>query len=103
MFAPPRETQVSMFDVLAWTYLYTKIWMISGEAPCSYWLWLMSYRMSAVSAAGMGVLISVVVPEHSATLATSVAVIATGPELAAKGLPSGDFPTRMAGYGWLVV
>lgn len=66
-----------MFDVLAWTYLYTKIWMISGNAPCSYWLWLMSYRMSAVSAAGMGVLISVVVPEHSATLATSVAVIAT--------------------------
>ena len=41
-------------------------------------LWLMSYRMTAVSAAGMGVLISVVVPEHSATLATSVSVIVAG-------------------------
>ena len=42
-------------------------------------LWLISYRMTAVSAAGMGVLISVVVPEHSATLATSVSVIVAGP------------------------
>lgn len=66
-----------MFDVLAWCYLFTGIWHLSAEAPCSYWLWLISYRMTAVSAAGMGVLISIVVPEHSATLAISLAVIAT--------------------------
>lgn len=69
---------VSLFDVLAWCYLFTKIWILAARAPCSYWLWLMSYRMTAVSAAGMGVLISVVVPEHSATLATSVSVIVMG-------------------------
>lgn len=69
---------VSMFDVLAWCYLFTGIWHLSAEAPCSYWLWLISYRMTAVSAAGMGVLISIVVPEHSATLAISLAVIVMG-------------------------
>jgi len=69
---------VSLFDVLAWCYLFTKIWIMAARAPCSYWLWLIAYRMTAVSAAGMGVLISVVVPEHSATLATSVSVIVMG-------------------------
>ena len=31
-------SQVSLFDVLAWCYLFTKIWIMAARAPCSYWL-----------------------------------------------------------------
>ncbi|CAK9071117.1 unnamed protein product [Durusdinium trenchii] len=68
---------VSLFDVLVWCYLYTVAWMIFAEAPCSYWMWLIAFRMTAVSASGVGVFISTLVPKNS-TLATAVVLLVMG-------------------------
>ena len=52
-------------QVLVWCYLYTVAWMIFAEAPCSYWMWLIAFRMTAVSASGVGVFISTLVPKQN--------------------------------------
>ena len=72
------RVSISLFDVLLWTYLYTAVWMACASAPCPYWLWLIAFRMTAVSSAGIGVLVSVVVPEHSSTLALASVVLIMG-------------------------
>jgi len=69
---------VSLFDVLLWTYIYTAVWMACASAPCPYWIWLIAFRMTAVSSAGIGLLLSAVVPEHSSTLATAVTILIMG-------------------------
>ena len=47
----PRESRfqvmVYLFDVLVWCYAYTALWMVFSEAPCSYWMWLIAFRMTA--------------------------------------------------------
>ncbi|CAK9051481.1 Putative white-brown complex homolog protein 30 (Putative non-intrinsic ABC protein 12) (WBC-related protein 1) [Durusdinium trenchii] len=69
---------VSLFDVLVWCYLYTIVWMIFAEAPCSYWMWLIAFRMTAVSASGVGVFMSTLVPKQNSTLATAVLLLVMG-------------------------
>ena len=72
------RVSISLFDVLLWTYIYTGVWMACASAPCPYWMWLIAFRMTAVSSAGIGVLLSAVVPEHSSTLATAVTILIMG-------------------------
>ena len=72
------RVSVSLFDVLLWTYIYTAVWMACASAPCPYWLWLIAFRMSAVSSAGIGVLVSAIVPEHSSTLALASVILIMG-------------------------
>ena len=43
------QVMVYLFDVLAWCYGYTALWMFFSEAPCSYWMWLIAFRMTAVT------------------------------------------------------
>ena len=69
---------VFLFDVLIWCYVFTALWKISSQAPCGYWLWLVAFRMTAVSAAGIGVLISTLIPKSSSTLATAVVLLIMG-------------------------
>lgn len=69
---------VFLFDVLVWTYVFTAVWKVSSEAPCGYWLWLVALRMTAVSAAGIGVLISTLIPKSGSTLATAVVLLIMG-------------------------
>ncbi|CAE7031065.1 abcG1 [Symbiodinium natans] len=69
---------VFLFDVLVWTYVFTAVWKVSSQAPCGYWLWLVALRMTAVSAAGIGVLISTLIPKSSSTLATAVVLLIMG-------------------------
>ena len=45
----PCEVMVYLFDVLVWCYAYTGLWMVFSEAPCSYWMWLIAFRMTAAS------------------------------------------------------
>ena len=77
------KTPIKMNDLRVYTPFSsiseTTIYPPHNSTGARLRLWLIAYRMTAVSAAGMGVLISVVVPEHSATLATSVAVIVIRP------------------------
>jgi len=72
------RVMVYLFDVLAWCYGYTALWMFFSEAPCSYWMWLIAFRMTAVSAGGVGVLMSTMVSKHQATLATAVVLFVMG-------------------------
>ena len=65
-------------EVLVWCYLYTIVWMIFAEAPCSYWMWLIAFRMTAVSASGVGVFMSTLVPKQNSTLATAVLLLVMG-------------------------
>ncbi|CAJ1329185.1 unnamed protein product [Effrenium voratum] len=69
---------VYAFDVLLWTYAFTAAWALTSSAPCPFWLWLIAFRMTAVSAAGIGVLMSTLVPKQSSTLATSVVILIAG-------------------------
>ena len=69
---------VFLFDVLVWCYVFTAVWKVSSQAPCGYWLWLVAFRMTAVSAAGIGVLISTLIPKSSSTLATAVVLLIMG-------------------------
>ncbi|CAJ1329183.1 unnamed protein product [Effrenium voratum] len=69
---------VFMFDVLMWCYLFTGVWMLAADAPCDYWMWLIAFRMTAVSSAGIGVLLSTMIPEHTSTLATAVTILILG-------------------------
>lgn len=72
------RVMVYLFDVLVWCYAYTGLWMVFSEAPCSYWMWLIAFRMTAVSAAGVGVLMSTLVPKQNATLATACVLLVMG-------------------------
>lgn len=72
------RVMVYLFDVLVWCYAYTALWMVFSEAPCSYWMWLIAFRMTAVSAAGVGVLMSTLVPKQNATLATACLLLVMG-------------------------
>mmetsp|Transcript_65592 Transcript_65592/g.154260 ORF Transcript_65592/g.154260 Transcript_65592/m.154260 type:complete len:766 (+) Transcript_65592:74-2371(+) len=72
------RVSVFLFDVLVWCYVFVAAWKLSSEAPCEYWLWLVAFRMTAVSSAGIGVLLSTLIPKHSSTLATSVVLLVMG-------------------------
>jgi len=69
---------VSLFDVLIWCYIFTGVWYLSAKPGDDFWMWLRAYRLIAVSAAGWGVLISTLVPQHSSTLAAAVVMLIMG-------------------------
>eukprot|EP00438_Fugacium_kawagutii_P027689 Skav213619 [mRNA] locus=scaffold2986:436361:451240:+ [translate_table: standard] len=72
------QVMVYLFDVLVWCYAYTALWMYFAKAPCDFWMWLIAFRMTAVSCAGVGVLMSALVPKHNATLATACLLLVMG-------------------------
>jgi len=69
---------ISLFDVMFWCYIFTGVWFLASQAPCDFWTWLVAFRMTATSAAGWGVLVSTLVPQHSSTLAIAVVILIMG-------------------------
>eukprot|EP00930_Biecheleria_cincta_P065763 TRINITY_DN5164_c0_g1_i7.p1 TRINITY_DN5164_c0_g1~~TRINITY_DN5164_c0_g1_i7.p1 ORF type:complete len:716 (+),score=113.90 TRINITY_DN5164_c0_g1_i7:64-2211(+) len=69
---------ISLFDVLIWCYIFSAVWYLSARPGGDFWVWLMAFRLIAVSSAGWGVLISTLVPQHSSTLAVAVAILIMG-------------------------
>eukprot|EP00913_Durusdinium_trenchii_P012152 g11413.t1 len=69
---------VSLFDVLMWSYLHTAVWMLFSQAPCSFWMWLIAFRMTAMCASGVGIFMSTLVPKQNSTLATAVVILVMG-------------------------
>lgn len=69
---------ISLFDVLIWCYIFTAVWYLSARPDSDFWMWLLAFRLIAVSSAGWGVLISTLVPQHSSTLACAVAILIMG-------------------------
>jgi hypothetical protein len=69
---------ISLFDILIWCYVFSAVWYLSARPGSDFWMWLRAFRLTAVSSAGWGVLISTLVPQHSSTLAVAVAILLMG-------------------------
>eukprot|EP00913_Durusdinium_trenchii_P012153 g11414.t1 len=96
---------VALFDVLVWCYLYATVWVSFAQAPCSFWLWLIPFRMTALCASGVGVFMSTVVPKQSTTLATTVLLLVMGgalsdPESIAESEGLGSALAFLSPFTW---
>ena len=76
-----------------------------AQAPCSFWLWLIPFRMTALCASGVGVFMSTVVPKQSTTLATTVLLLVMGgalsdPESIAESEGLGSALAFLSPFTW---
>eukprot|EP00930_Biecheleria_cincta_P027070 TRINITY_DN1901_c1_g1_i1.p1 TRINITY_DN1901_c1_g1~~TRINITY_DN1901_c1_g1_i1.p1 ORF type:complete len:1123 (+),score=151.60 TRINITY_DN1901_c1_g1_i1:451-3369(+) len=67
-----------LVDVMIFAYVFTSLWYLNASAPYNFWTYFRAFRLSAVSGATWGLLMSTMVPPHSSTLAVAVVILVMG-------------------------
>lgn len=68
-------------DVMLFAYVWSSVWYVQAAAPYNFWTYFRAFRLSALSGASWGLLMSTMVPPHSSTLAVAVVILVMGSAL----------------------
>lgn len=68
-------------DVMLFAYVWSSVWYVQAAAPYNFWTYFRAFRLSALSGATWGLLMSTMVPPHSSTLAVAVVILVMGSAL----------------------